>query len=125
LTKRWGSIAAALAVGVAGTGIATTQAWADNASTVGCITVYVSYDNLGGDQRRLNWVESRNACGAWSGHFDTDGYNGPDSNPVRSFRVNLGGKVVSATGFCYPGVAWRNDGGGHYTDLGNTCTPVF
>lgn len=121
--KRLGSVAAALALGVAGTGIAATQAYASNSSTNGCVTVFINYESINQTQKRLLWVESRNACGAFRGHFQTGGVNGPDRNPIQTHHINLGGQIVNRGG-CIEGIAWRNNGNGTWTRTGTTCTQI-
>ncbi|MFK4090879.1 hypothetical protein ACI2LF_42635 [Kribbella sp. NPDC020789] len=123
MIKRLAMVAGTLVLGIAGTGLAATQAWASNSSTSGCVTVYIEYESINATQRRLNWVESRNACGAWNGHFQTGGVNGADTSPVQTHHVNLGGQIVNRGG-CIEGVAWRNDGGGRFFELGRTCTLI-
>jgi hypothetical protein len=120
--KRWGSIAAALALGVTGTGLAATQAWASNSSSNRCISVFIEYESISQTQKRLWWVESRNLCGNIRGHFQTGGVNGPEGQPIPTHRVNLGGQVVNRGG-CIRGIAWRNDGGS-WSNQGDTCTLI-
>ncbi|MFB6725258.1 hypothetical protein ACFCV3_34085 [Kribbella sp. NPDC056345] len=124
MIKRFAMVAATLTLGIAGTGIAATQAWASNATTNGCLRVFVNYETVDAQWRKVWYVESQNICGNWPGHFKTNGINGPDTNPVQTHRVNLGGVNVLRGSKSYCGEAWRNDGGGNFYNLGSTCTNV-
>ncbi|WP_405060933.1 hypothetical protein OG474_04640 [Kribbella sp. NBC_01505] len=119
--KRWGTVAAALVLGITGSGIAATQAWASNASSNRCISVFVEYVTQGDGSKYVYWAESRNICGAFAGHFQTAGVNGADTNPIQTHRVNF--NRVLPRGSCIQGIAWKNNGG-QWSDVGNTCTLI-
>lgn len=98
------------------------SAHASNSSTSGCTNVFIEYEVVSSTVRYVHWVESRNVCGPYPGHFQTFGVNDADRNPILNHRVNIYANM--SRGSCIRGTGWRNDGGGNYYNMGSTCTLI-
>ncbi|QQQ75443.1 hypothetical protein IOD16_30780 [Saccharothrix sp. 6-C] len=120
--KRIGAILAALFSVLAIMVVVNPSAQASNSSTSGCTNVFIEYESINSTLRYVYWVESRNVCGPYPGHFQTYGVNDVDRNPILNHRVYI--NQYFNRGGCITGTGWRNDGGGNFFNMGSTCTLI-
>jgi hypothetical protein len=106
----------ALFLGTAGT------ANASSFKTQGCTSLLVEYQSDPSNNYWVSYAEARNVCGAYHGHFNIEGVNGPDAYPISTFRVNINRWVRRGSYIC--GTGWRNNGGGNFTNMGSPCVMV-
>lgn len=120
--KRLGSVLSVVAATVGLSVAFSPAAHASNYASDRCTGVFAEYETHAGGAKYLRWVESRNLCGGYWGHFQTIGVNDADRNPIWNHRVYVNRYVQQ--GSCVRGTGWRNNGNGTWTNMGSPCTLI-